>query len=112
MWTQEDLEEAMERPVPLYTTSFSYDIGEPRQEVQHNLFKISGHMNLKRSELRLQYGFQNNHRKEFDVRMGELAETPALNLRLNTHTVEAEWETMRSEKWSICTGATISFMGA
>ena len=60
---QNDLQEAMERSTPLYTSSFSYDIGEPRQAVQHNLFKISGHLNLKRGELGLQYGFQNNQRK-------------------------------------------------
>ena len=41
--------------------------------------------------------------------MGELSNTPALNLRLNTHTVETEWETIESEKWSICTGATGMF---
>jgi iron complex outermembrane receptor protein len=35
-----------------------------------------------------------------------LSNTPELNLRLNTHTAEVEWETVRSEKWSISTGAT------
>ena len=105
----DDLEEAMERTTPLYTSSFSYDIGEPRQEVQHNLFKLSGHIKMKRGELRLQYGFQNNRRKEFDLRIGDLSNTPALNLRLNTHTIETEWETVRSEKWSISAGATGMF---
>jgi iron complex outermembrane receptor protein len=103
---QNDLQDAMERPVPLYTSSFSYNVGEPRQEVSHNLFKVSGHINLKKGELRLRYGFQNNHRKEFDLRIGDLTTTPALNLQLNTHTFESEWETVRSDKWSICTGIT------
>ena len=102
----EDLEEAMERSTPLYTSSFSYDIGEPRQEVQHNLFKLSGHVKTKRGEWKLQYGFQNNQRKEFDLRIGDLSNTPELNLRLNTHTIETEWETVKSEKWSIAAGAT------
>lgn len=103
---QNDLEEAMERTEPLYTSSFSYDISEPKQTVSHNLLKISGHIKLPSSELRLQYGFQNNHRKEFDLRIGDLSNTPDLNLRLNTHTVETEWEYFKDDKWSFCTGVT------
>jgi iron complex outermembrane recepter protein len=106
---QDDLEDAMERPVPLYTSSFSYEIDEPRQTVRHNLLKFSGHIKLPKSELRLQYGFQDNHRKEFDFRIGDLSETPDLNLRLHTHTVESEWEFFKSENWSICTGVTAMF---
>jgi len=106
---QNDLEEAMERSIPLYTSSFSYTIGEPRQEVEHNLLKLSAHVKTKRGEIRLQYGFQNNQRKEFDLRIGDLSNTPELNLLLNTHTIEAEWETVRSEKWSVSTGATGMF---
>ncbi|HZB13278.1 MAG TPA: carboxypeptidase-like regulatory domain-containing protein, partial [Chryseolinea sp.] len=94
---QNDLEEAMERTIPLYTSSFSYTIGEPRQEVEHNLLKLSAHVKTKRGEIRLQYGFQNNQRKEFDLRIGDLSNTPELNLLLNTHTIEVEWETVRSE---------------
>src|SRR5688572_9542694 len=107
--TPDDLEEAMERSIPLYTSSFSYTIGEPRQEVEHNLLKLSAHVKTKRGEIRLQYGFQNNQRKEFDLRIGDLSNTPELNLLLNTHTIEAEWETVRSEKWSVSTGATGMF---
>ena len=106
---QSDLEDAMERPEPLYTSSFSYEISEPRQTVSHNLLKISGHIKLPSSELRLQYGFQNNHRKEFDFRIGDLSNIPDLNLRLNTHTVETEWEYFKDDKWSVCTGVTAMF---
>jgi iron complex outermembrane receptor protein len=106
---QNDLQNAMERAEPLYTSSFSYEINEPRQTVSHNLLKISGHIRLPRSELRLQYGFQNNHRKEFDFRIGDLSKTPDLNLRLNTHTVETEWEYFKADKWSVCTGVTAMF---
>lgn len=102
----EDLATAMEREVPQHTSSFSYDIGEPRQEVSHNLFKLNGHVKLKRSDLRLQYGLQNNHRKEFDLRIGNLSQTPDLNLQLTTHTLEVEMETTRSEKSSLCIGVT------
>lgn len=106
---QNDLEDAMQRQEPLYTSSFSYKISEPRQTVSHNLLKISGHIKLSKSEVRLQYGFQNNHRKEFDFRIGDLSNTPDLNLRLNTHTVETEWEYFKNDKWSVCTGITGMF---
>jgi iron complex outermembrane receptor protein len=106
---QNDLEDAMKREVPLYTSSFSYTIAEPRQEVSHNLLKASGHLKLNNSEVRLQYGLQSNHRKEFDFRIGDRTKTPALNLRLTTHTLETEWEMQRTANWSICTGVTGMF---
>jgi len=42
----------------------------------------------------MQYGFQNNNRQEFDRRIGQLATRPAMDLRLNTHTMDAEWENL------------------
>ncbi len=50
--------------------------------------------------------FKTIKRKEFDLRIGDLSNTPELNLRLNTHTIETEWETVKSERWSISAGAT------
>lgn len=100
----EDLANAMERAEPLYTSSFSYQIGEPRQEVSHNLLKINGHVLTNHGEWKIQYGFQNNNRKEFDIRMGDLAKIPAIDLKLNTHTLDAEWETLHSDKRTISLG--------
>jgi iron complex outermembrane receptor protein len=94
----DDLVNAMEREIPLYTEDFSYRIQEPRQEVSHNLFKVNGHVSGASGEWRFQYGFQNNNRKEFDLRIGDLSKIPAIDLQLNTHTFDAEWETHHSEK--------------
>lgn len=105
---QNDLEDAMEREEPLYTDDFSYNIGEPRQAVGHDLIKASGHFKLGNGELRMQYGYQRNSRKEFDLRIGSLSSVPALNLQLQSHTYEAEWETSR-DRWSICSGITGMF---
>jgi iron complex outermembrane receptor protein len=102
----EDLENAMEREPPLYTTDFSYQIGAPRQEVSHNLLKINGHVLTKHGEWKLQYGFQNNNRKEFDIRMGDLVKIPAIDLKLNTHTLDAEWETLHSDKRTFSFGVS------
>jgi iron complex outermembrane recepter protein len=101
-----DLISALEREPPQYTTDFSYKISEPRQAVNHNLLKLNGHIQTNRGELSFQYGFQSNSRKEFDIRIGGRSKLPAIDLQLNTHTVEAEWETSKSEKQTTCVGIT------
>jgi len=88
----EDLENALEREPPQYTKSFTYSIQNPRQEVSHDLLKLNIHKHVGLNNYRLQYGFQSNARKEFDVRRGDLNSLPSINLRLYTHTLDAEWE--------------------
>lgn len=100
-----DLMNAMEREPPLYTTGFSYAIGEPRQTVSHNLLKINGHIHSTLGDLKIQYGFQNNNRREYDMRIGSLSKIPAIDLQLNTHTFEAEVETTKTNS-SYCVGVT------
>jgi iron complex outermembrane recepter protein len=105
--TLDDLQAAMTRTEPLYTTDdFSYTISEPRQDVTHNLLKLNGHVLVQNGTLRLQYGFQNNQRKEYSLRIGDLSKIPTLNLQLNTHTIEAEFEKRFEEKRSLCIGLT------
>lgn len=100
----DDLVSAMEREVPLYASDFSYDIQEPRQKVSHNLFKINGHINTDHGEWRFQYGFQNNNRSEYDLRIGDLSKIPAIDLQLNTHSLDAEWETNHTDTRTISFG--------
>lgn len=100
-----DLLVAMENEPPQYTSDFSYHIGEPRQEVSHNLLKINAHHETARGDVRFQYGLQNNARKEFDIRRQSLSELPAIDLTLQTHTFDTEWENIVSETLSLCFGA-------
>lgn len=102
----EDLRVAMEREPPAYTADFTYEIGAPRQEVKHNLLKIHGHINTNAGGWRFQYGFQNNKRKEYTIRAGDLNNIPNINLRLNTHTFETEFEKPFNERHTICLGMT------
>jgi len=102
----QDLIVAMKSEPPLYTEPFSYRIGEPRQEVAHNLLKVNAHKKFLKGEGRLQYGFQQNNRKEFDIRSGSLQSIPALDLVLQTHTVEGEWELEGEKKQLLCIGIT------
>lgn len=99
----DDLSNAMERDRPEPTHPFTYSIDAPRQEVSHNLAKINGHITTDAGEWKLQYGFQNNNRQEYNKRIGVLTEKPTLDLKLNSHTLDAEWESTNSEKrvWSL-----------
>lgn len=104
-----DLALAMKRDQPLYTAPFSYAIREPRQEVVHNLFKINGHILTHSGDWRIQYGFQNNQRKEFDIRTGGLSHIPTINLFLTTHTLDVEWETHHSDNRTFAAGINMLY---
>lgn len=105
----EDLVAAMERDVPLYTEDFSYSISQPRQEVRHNLLKANVHFHGDEGEWRFQYGFQDNDRSEYAMRIGGLFQIPTLDLNLTTHTLDAEWETHHSERRTFVIGTNAMF---
>lgn len=107
--TLEDLEHALEREPPQYTTGFSYHIGAPRQAVSHNLLKVNMHRDLAHGQLRLQYGLQQNNRREYDIRRSNLAGVPSIDLQLYTHTLETEWERVAANNNSLCVGVTGMF---
>lgn len=79
---------AIESNVPLTIREFTYDIGYPKQNVTHHLARIKAFKKFNNfGELSLQYDYQNNHRFEYDIRVGNDRDTPALDLELDTHTV-------------------------
>lgn len=88
-----DLQFAMSSPRPVVSADFSYQIGNPRQAVAHNLLKINGYLKQTQGEWQWQYGFQHNRRQEFDIRRGGRDNIPALDLNLFTHTLDAVYET-------------------
>ncbi len=100
----DDLQAAMERTPPAYTSSFSYKIEAPRQEVAHDLFKINLHKETDRGVLHFQYGLQSNARKEFDIRIGAFSDLPALDLKLTTHSFDGDWEFGKENKNTFCVG--------
>ena len=88
-----DLVRAINSGEPNTIESFGYEIGAPRQEVQHHLAKANYSQSLSgNTSLDVQYAFQLNRRKEYDMRRGDLANTPALDLALVTHSVQADWK--------------------
>ncbi len=87
-----DLVVAMNSDTPEGTRSFSYAINNPRQEVAHSLYKLKGSLYLGENEVNAQYAFQQNLRKEFDIRRGSNNQLPQVNLELNTHTFDLDWK--------------------
>ncbi|MCK0129954.1 TonB-dependent receptor [Flavobacteriaceae bacterium F08102] len=88
-----DLVTAIESDEPLVQEDFDYQIEAPKQEVKHHLAKVNYFKRFENlGRLNLQYDFQNNRRKEFDIRVGDDRNKAALDLALKTHTVSADFK--------------------
>ncbi|MFK7904711.1 MAG: TonB-dependent receptor plug domain-containing protein, partial [Chitinophagales bacterium] len=88
-----DLEAALEREIPLFTEDFNYDILNPKQQVSHHLAKMNAYWRSEKwGKLQLQYAFQFDNRKEFDIRRGNRSEIPSLDLDLQSQQLELNLE--------------------
>lgn len=88
-----DLTNAIESDVPLFIEEFSYEIDNPRQEVQHDLFKLSGRWKFDNiGKLNFKYGFQSNHRREYDRRRDGASNIPAISLNIMSHNLDLQLE--------------------
>lgn len=86
----EDLVNAINSQQPLVVDDFSYNINAPRQEVTHQIIKADFYKRFKKfGRLEVQYDFQNNQRFEYDVRVGDDRDKPAVDLNLKTHTFKS-----------------------
>ena len=82
----EDFYTVLNSDMPIYTRDFSYSIDNPKQQIQHHLAKVSAYKRFKDlGKFSVDYSFQYNHRKEYDLRRGELSEIPSLDLELFTN---------------------------
>jgi iron complex outermembrane receptor protein len=80
------------KPVGADTLDFTYSIGRPYQNVQHDLLKAKAYLQTgEAGRLEFIYGWQRNRREEYDVH-NNASGNPALFLNMNTHTTEAVWE--------------------
>lgn len=84
-----DLEAIIANGRPFVEGDFTYDIINPKQKVSHQLLKFKSHYHINSNwKANLQYGFQSNHRQEFDKRRGDLNEQASLDLELFTNTLD------------------------
>lgn len=87
----EDLGRAMSSEPPQDTRTFSYQIRNPRQETNHSLYQLKGAFYWDGYELNAQYAFQQNLRKEFDIRRGTNNSRPSIDLTLNSQTLDLDF---------------------
>lgn len=109
-----DLRRAIERGEPSETYTFSYEIGRPKQVVDHTLMSLQGHLRLSDNARALvRYGWQQNDRSEYDkhntrivgrgedsaaraqdsiARLERSLATPSMNLLLTTYSLDGEVE--------------------
>ncbi|MDO5615326.1 MAG: TonB-dependent receptor [Cruoricaptor ignavus] len=87
-----------------YYDSFGYQIANPRQEISHHIAKIEAYKRFYNlGKFSLQYAFQLNNRKEYDIRRGELSGLPSMDLRLATHQLKLE-HLIEREHWQLESG--------
>lgn len=107
--TSNDYDRAMNANPPIYSGKFSYDIDNPRQVIEHHIAKVSAFKRFENiGKLSATYSYQYNHRQEYDIRRGELNDTPSLDLELMTHQFNLN-DLLEREKWSLETGVDASF---
>ena len=91
-----DLLRAIERGQPSVIGQFGYDIENPKQVIAHDLFSLHGDHRLPAGHvLEAQYGFQVNHRQEFDAHgrnTEDSADLPAFDLSLISHSLELKFQ--------------------
>ncbi|WP_296316800.1 TonB-dependent receptor [Winogradskyella sp. UBA3174] len=86
-----DLVNAINSQEPLVTEDFSSTINSPKQDVTHHLAKLRYYKRFQSfGKVSVQYDYQNNQRFEFDVRVGDDRNKPALDLTLQTHTLTTD----------------------
>ena len=96
----EDVVRAFEAEVPNATLPFSYGINNPKQDVRHDLIRLKASLFLGDQQFDIQYAYQNNLRKEFDVRRGTLNARPSINLKLTSHALDLDWDHPSNGVWS------------
>lgn len=95
-----DLSDRLRAGKPLAAFDFSYSIHAPKQAVTHDLFTLKGSWHMPwGGQLKGQYAFQYNRRREFTVRRADRTTIPVLNLHLSTHTIDLFWIRSYRQFW-------------
>ncbi|WP_299048580.1 TonB-dependent receptor [uncultured Polaribacter sp.] len=105
-----DLVNAIQSDEPLIQDDFSFNIIAPRQEITHHLAKVDFYKRFKDfGKLSLQYDFQSNRRKEFDLRRGNLRNTPVIDLSLLTTSIQSDLQVDSFDNLKLNTGILLRY---
>ncbi|MCK0156069.1 TonB-dependent receptor [Cellulophaga sp. F20128] len=101
----DDLITAINNNEPTIVNNFTYTINDPHQEVSHHLGKLNYYKRFQGvGKLNVQYDLQQNHRYEYDIRVGDDKDKPALDLKLTTQTVAVDFKADSYDKKKITFG--------
>ena len=104
-----DLYNSITNQIPSIVEDFGYTIKNPKQQVQHHIAKFNYNLYFNEtSSLSIQYAFQFNKRLEFDVRRGDLNNKAALDLQLQTHTINIDYK-KEYHDWQLKSGIVGAF---
>jgi iron complex outermembrane receptor protein len=93
-----DLLRAIEADRPSVNEPFVYGIESPKQANTHYTTSLSYSKFLgSNQKLNIKYSWQKNDREEYDLRRGDRKYKPALDIRLNTHDLAANYEWARNK---------------
>ena len=103
-----DLYNSINNQVPSVINDFTYNIKNPKQDVQHHVAKLNFNYHFNEmTSIALQYSFQLNKRLEFDVRRANYNNIAALDLELKTHSINIDYK-RNLHDWSIKSGFAAS----
>lgn len=88
-----DLYQSISLSTPRVILPFSHDINVPKQTNNHLTTTLTYRKTTSSNhKWGVQYGWQRNNRKEFDVRRGENKYKPSIDLYLNTHSAQVHYD--------------------
>ena len=97
----QDLFYALNSDEPIIINDFTYNIDAPKQLAKHQKLTFRYFKTFKNNnKLELGYNYQNNKRKEFDIRRGGRTQIPVVDLLLNTHTFNGSLSGIDIKKWN------------
>ena len=105
-----DLARSVKSDIPLTIYPFSREIDNPKQENEHHTlslyYKSRG---LRKLKWDLNYSYQSNSRKEYDLRRGEFRNIESLNILLQTHDLLFDTFFSSNEKFVLKSGLSLQF---
>ena len=105
-----DLIFSINNDTPLIENDFTFNIDNPKQDVTHNLARIKGFKKFHGfGKINFQYDFQQNDRLEFDRRLGDRDNIPAIDLRLKSHALQLNLDSEISDNINLKAGVVAKF---
>ncbi|MFA9191935.1 TonB-dependent receptor [Flavobacterium sp. FZUC8N2.13] len=103
-----DLYQSINNKVPSVINDFTFNIKNPKQDVEHQITKFNFNYSFNESAfVSFQYAFQFNKRLEYDVRRGDYKNTAALDLDLKTHSLNIDYKKTEHD-WDLKSGISAS----